>query len=223
MRQVIYFDKNDKNYNSRALSTVGDFTNSSIHIIDTWPELVKLMSDNTQTIEFTLILFSNDLLEIPGTTLNEIVDAMSTITTLTGQHKKIAVGVVINEKCNIATVSHFKKSNVNGIVPSLTKFGSADFYEAIDILLTGSLHWPTNYILSKVKPSKQPVYGIKLTDRQREIMALVANRGLSNKKIAQILNISESTVKVHISSILKAYGVRNRTQLALAGSRGLHA
>jgi DNA-binding NarL/FixJ family response regulator len=54
-------------------------------------------------------------------------------------------------------------------------------------------------------------------------MALVANRGLSNKKIAQILNISESTVKVHISSILKAYGVRNRTQLALAGNKGLHA
>jgi DNA-binding NarL/FixJ family response regulator len=66
-------------------------------------------------------------------------------------------------------------------------------------------------------------YGIRLTGRQREIMALVANRGLSNKKIAQILNISESTVKVHISSILKAYGVRNRTQLALAGNKGLHA
>ena len=55
-------------------------------------------------------------------------------------------------------------------------------------------------------------------------MTLVAKRGLSNKKIAQVLNISESTVKVHISAILKAYGVRNRTQLALAGSsKGLHA
>jgi len=38
MRQVIYFDKNDKNYNSRALSTVGDFTNSSVHVIDNWAE-----------------------------------------------------------------------------------------------------------------------------------------------------------------------------------------
>jgi DNA-binding NarL/FixJ family response regulator len=223
MRQVIYFDKNDKNYNSRALSTVGDFTNSSVHVIDNWAELVKLMSNPEDAIEFTLVLFSNDLLEVPGTTLNEIVDAMSTITTLTGQQKKIAVGVVVNEKCSSTTVNHFKKSNVNGIVPSIMKFGSADFYEAIDILLTGSLHWPADYIQSKAKPAKQQVYGIKLTDRQQEIMALVANRGLSNKKIAQILNISESTVKVHISSILKAYGVRNRTQLALAGSRGLHA
>jgi DNA-binding NarL/FixJ family response regulator len=63
---------------------------------------------------------------------------------------------------------------------------------------------------------------IKLTDRQDEIFNLVCRRGLSNKKIAQILNISESTVKVHMSAILKAYRVRNRTQLALSGSQFLN-
>jgi DNA-binding NarL/FixJ family response regulator len=52
------------------------------------------------------------------------------------------------------------------------------------------------------------------------VLNLVCRRGLSNKRIAQTLKISESTVKVHISAILKSYGVRNRTQLVLASTTG---
>jgi two-component system nitrate/nitrite response regulator NarL len=46
---------------------------------------------------------------------------------------------------------------------------------------------------------------------------MVTNRGASNKMIAKTLNISESTVKLHIGTILKKFGVRNRTQLAIFG------
>jgi DNA-binding NarL/FixJ family response regulator len=224
MRQVIYFDTNDKNYNRENLSSVGEFTNSKIDVVDSWAGLMSLLATASES-DFILALFNQDLLELPGTTINEIVSAMSTISTVTGNTNRIAVGVVVNAKCEQKFIQHLKRSNVNGIVPNLNMFGKADFYEAVDILLVGSAHWPEGYIQSKPRsPVKQAdQYGIRLTDRQREIMALVANRGLSNKKIAQILNISESTVKVHISSILKAYGVRNRTQLALAGNRGLHA
>jgi DNA-binding CsgD family transcriptional regulator len=56
---------------------------------------------------------------------------------------------------------------------------------------------------------------IKLTPRQTQILELVSSRGSSNKIIAKILHISESTVKLHMSAILKKYGVKNRTQLAL--------
>ncbi len=57
---------------------------------------------------------------------------------------------------------------------------------------------------------------LELTPRQREVLVLVCNRGLSNKAIAKTLNISESTVKIHMSSILKIYCVQNRTQLVIA-------
>lgn len=56
---------------------------------------------------------------------------------------------------------------------------------------------------------------IALTPRQGQILHLLSNRGSSNKVIAKTLNISESTVKLHISAILKKYRVRNRTQLAV--------
>ena len=56
---------------------------------------------------------------------------------------------------------------------------------------------------------------IDLTARQSQVLHLVRDRGASNKTIAKILGITESTVKLHIGAVLKKYGVRNRTQLAV--------
>lgn len=56
---------------------------------------------------------------------------------------------------------------------------------------------------------------IYLTPRQKQILELVSNRGISNKVIAKTLHISESTVKLHMGAILKKYNVKNRTQLAV--------
>lgn len=64
---------------------------------------------------------------------------------------------------------------------------------------------------------------LKLTPRQSQVLKLICHRGLSNKAIGNILKISESTVKIHTSAILKRYGVKNRTQLVLAYSNNLKA
>ncbi|GLS14179.1 response regulator transcription factor [Hydrogenophaga electricum] len=50
-----------------------------------------------------------------------------------------------------------------------------------------------------------------LTPRQGEILALVL-RGLPNKRIASQLDISESTVKEHVTGILERLGVRSRVE-----------
>ena len=65
------------------------------------------------------------------------------------------------------------------------------------------------------KRTQHPTATIVLTPRQNQILDLVSNRGASNKAIARTLNIAESTVKLHMSAILKKYGCRNRTQLAV--------
>ena len=56
----------------------------------------------------------------------------------------------------------------------------------------------------------------KLTPRQREAFAMLA-RGTSNKEIARALRIAEGTTKVHVSGVLRALGVRNRTEAAAIG------
>ena len=57
-----------------------------------------------------------------------------------------------------------------------------------------------------------------LTAREREVLALVAE-GLANKQIARQLNISEKTVKAHLTSIFNTLGVTDRTQAALWADR----
>ena len=54
----------------------------------------------------------------------------------------------------------------------------------------------------------------KLTPRERELLAQLAV-GLSNKEIARKLDIAESTVKIHLQSILKKLGLSNRVQAAI--------
>jgi DNA-binding NarL/FixJ family response regulator len=57
-----------------------------------------------------------------------------------------------------------------------------------------------------------------LTDRQLEVLRLLSD-GLSNKEIGRVLNLSDKTVKAHITVIFKALDVVNRTQAASAARR----
>ncbi|UJA20343.1 response regulator transcription factor [Thermoleophilia bacterium SCSIO 60948] len=66
-----------------------------------------------------------------------------------------------------------------------------------------------------------PAGADKLTEREREILKLVAS-GLQNKQIAMRLGISEKTVKAHLTNVYAAIGVIGRTQATLwAAERGI--
>jgi len=56
----------------------------------------------------------------------------------------------------------------------------------------------------------------QLTPRQNDIARLIAHRGMSNQAIADYLDLSICTVKVHLSSVFEKYRVKNRAQLVLA-------
>ncbi len=57
-----------------------------------------------------------------------------------------------------------------------------------------------------------------LTPRQREVLALLG-QGKSNKEIARVLQLAEGTVKLHVTAILKALNVNNRTRAVVAASQ----
>lgn len=80
---------------------------------------------------------------------------------------------------------------------------------ALRYVLDGGTHIPPDLVRTPVVVEDE----LGLTPRQREVLAMLA-RGLCNKDIAEALSISEATVRVHVSSVMRALGVENRTQAA---------
>jgi len=56
---------------------------------------------------------------------------------------------------------------------------------------------------------------IHLTPREQQILGLLLIRGSSNEELGRMLGISESTIKLHMSRILKKYCAKTRTQLMI--------
>ena len=69
-------------------------------------------------------------------------------------------------------------------------------------------------IRDKQKATAQIPIETPLTAREREVLKLIA-KGQTNKGIAQALNVSEGTVKNHVSNILMRLDLRDRTQAAI--------
>jgi NarL family two-component system response regulator LiaR len=57
-----------------------------------------------------------------------------------------------------------------------------------------------------------------LTPREREVLSLLCH-GLSNKRIAGELGLSEKTIKAHVGHIFGKLGVTDRTQAAMIAFR----
>lgn len=58
----------------------------------------------------------------------------------------------------------------------------------------------------------------KLSLQQWRVFSLLG-QAMTNKEIARTLNISDSTVKCHVTQLFRILGCRNRTQLALLSLR----
>jgi DNA-binding NarL/FixJ family response regulator len=66
-----------------------------------------------------------------------------------------------------------------------------------------------------IKRSQLSTSDLRLTERQLDVLALMM-QGKSNKAICRALNLAEPTVKNHVTAILRALKVSNRTEAVIA-------
>ncbi|AFU98404.2 response regulator transcription factor [Simiduia agarivorans] len=102
----------------------------------------------------------------------------------------------------------------------ITKTSSAKvMVSAIKLVLSGGVYVPPLMVAPPVarpvpRPmgtGPKPTVDFKITERQQDVLSQMG-LGLSNKEIARELDMSPSTVKVHVAAILKELDVKNRTQ-----------
>lgn len=116
-----------------------------------------------------------------------------------------------------------------GAMGFLPKTATAEFLAtAVKTVLSGGIYLPPEMDaalgrqwLSRqtLRPSQVgDIRQLGLTDRQTDVLKLIL-RGMPNKLIGRQLQLAEGTVKVHVSAVLRALGVRNRTQAVLAANR----
>ena len=149
----------------------------------------------------------------------DIIQTLFTLIELNNLKAKIWVMVGINAE--VSSIKDILKINTIGIYPKGLDFTFDEKLIAAQALLSGEAYVPPK-IKEKLKPKKKPQTNdniISLTHRQQQVLSLIVSRGSSNKVIARNLKISESTVKLHITAILKKYCLSNRTQLALFANR----
>jgi DNA-binding NarL/FixJ family response regulator len=176
-----------------------------------WYELNKAIALNPHQLALHI-----DTLKRMDLTIPEIIAMIQTRLKIAGLDIPIAVAIMPDT--DVKTIKELKRAGVFGIIPGYGYWGIDASMEAVHALTNRVPHWPKHIInqLPGNKPVVKNTTGtIRLTARQGQVLDLVKNRGASNKVIARMLNISESTVKLHLTAILKKYGARNRTQLAL--------
>jgi DNA-binding NarL/FixJ family response regulator len=98
---------------------------------------------------------------------------------------------------------------------------------ALRIVLSGAVYLPPQLLQHRgataaesenTRPSSLTYRDVGLTDRQADVLSLLI-QGKSNKLICRELGLAEGTVKIHVTAILKALNVVNRTQAVVAVGR----
>jgi len=165
---------------------------------------------------FDLILLD---LRMPGT------DGFSLLGSICNMYPDIPV-VILSASDDVQTMRKSLDRGASGFIPKSTNHEV--MLSALNLVIAGGVYIPPD-MLSEEVPETAFDTGVivaknsieirnRLTERQLEVLSLLA-KGHQNKTIANSLGVSEHTIKIHVTAILKALGVKNRTQAVLAAQQ----
>lgn len=133
---------------------------------------------------------------------------------LRGQYPQIPV-VMVSAQEEAAVVQRSREFGASGFIPKSSALSAIQ--EAVRAVLEGDVWWPPQIeeASSLSEEMRLASEGLaNLTPQQFRVLTMVCD-GLLNKQIAYELNVSEATVKAHVTAIFRKLRVRTRTQAAL--------
>lgn len=137
--------------------------------------------------------------------------------------------VMLSASEDVSLVREALRRGAQGFIPK-SSTGNV-MLSALRLIFSGGIYLPPSLLCQPTAPASvaptadgEPLNradaGPGLTQRQSEVLALMV-KGKTNKEIARILNISETTVRTHATAIFRALNVTNRTQAGhVAAKRG---
>ena len=174
---------------------------ASVHEVASFTELMQCL-DNDARIE---LIFLD--LNMPGN------QGLAGLTAIRNQFPDILVVVVsANEQQDV--IARAMSFGASAYVPKSTPL--PEIVMAVGTVLAGD-SWLPNHLRSSLTGHSNRLhqeFALKLgqlTPQQFKVLRCLAD-GLLNKQIAHELDIQETTVKQHVSAILRKLGVINRTQ-----------
>lgn len=122
-------------------------------------------------------------------------------------------------------VEDIQKLLAAGALGYITKASPSDvILEALQQVLAGGIYVPPSLIeLPAEEEASRPINTSQaLTSRQLQVLREMA-KGLSNRQIGEVLQVTEGTIKLHVTSIFRLLRVNNRTEAVLVIQKmGLH-
>ena len=189
---------------SQALSMT--FPAAAIQEASSLDELTQLLATGE---EIDLVLLD---LSMPG------VMGLSGLLFLRAQHPQVPV-IVVSATEDRTTIRRCIEFGAAGFVPKSEPV--ENIRNAVQAVLDGKVWTPAGIDLSIVQPSENADLLTRissLTPQQLRVLMMLSE-GLPNKLIAYKLNVSEATIKAHVSQILTKLGVDSRTQAVIAINR----
>jgi DNA-binding NarL/FixJ family response regulator len=158
-------------------------------------------------------------------------DGFSLLSDLRQSHPAISIVVMSGRQDHDSVMKALNLGALGFIPKSVTR---KVILGAIQLVMSGGVYIPPQALSGQEAASsapgaasqpvgprqesdRQPVSpaDLGLTDRQMDVLTLIM-QGKSNKAICRVLDLSEPTVKSHVSAILRALKVSNRTEIVVA-------
>ncbi|TFH71712.1 response regulator transcription factor [Gammaproteobacteria bacterium LSUCC0112] len=181
--------------------TLGASLQGEVRDAESFKQLMDILE---QEPDVELVLMD---LNMPGN------QGLTGLTAVRNQFPDVQVMIVsANEQLNV--IERAMSFGASAYVPKSAPL--ADIVEAVETVLAGD-NWLPAYLGAGFAESNHPLHKDfaqklgQLTPQQFKVLRAIAD-GLLNKQIAYDMDVQETTIKQHVSAILRKLGVINRTQ-----------